>query len=268
MKNIILVFIFLNTILQAYTFHAIKSKEMNGEQRVALVIGNNDYMKLPHLKNPLNDARLIRDTLKKRGFNIIYKENAKKKDMKKLVKKFAHQIRKGGMGICYFAGHSVNVDGKIYLVGIDSLLDNKSYVEHETILLNNIIKKMRNAHNRLNIIILDTSRNTITSNTFENNPFDRGVSGGLLSVANTKGIYIAYATASSELIRDGKRGSNGILTKSLVQNLKKKSITIKEVFENTKRDVYNYTNTKQNHSTYNQIMKDFFFILPANRQKK
>ena len=202
------------------------------------------------------------EILKKNGFTVIYKENAKIKDMKKLLKKFAHKISKGGIGFYYFAGYSVNVDGKNYLVGIDALLDNKEYIEHEAIPLNNIIKKMRNAGNRLNIIISDTCRNTISLNTFGHNHFGRGVGRGLTSISNTEDIFLAYSTATGEIVRDGEKGSNGILTKYFVQNLKKEGATIKEIFNKTRADVYEHTNSKKNVSAYNQIMKDFFFILP------
>jgi hypothetical protein len=41
------------------------------EKRVALVIGNSDYSHVPKLANSANDARLIADTLKSAGFNLI-----------------------------------------------------------------------------------------------------------------------------------------------------------------------------------------------------
>ena len=262
MKNIIIA-IFLSITLQAYAIKAITTQNVKRTQRVALVIGNSSYTALEELKSALNDARLMRDTLKKRNFKIIYKENASKTELKKLLKKFAHKISKGGIGIFYFAGHSVNVDGKIYLVGADSILDNKDYIEHETILLNNIIKKMRNADNRHNIILLDTCRNIIVSKSY-NNPFGRGVSGGLLSLSNTRGIFLAYTTADGKTARTGG-GLHGILTSYFVQNIKKKGVTIKEAFENTKIDVHEHTNYKQNSTVYNKIKGDIFFIIPSNK---
>lgn len=259
MKNIIIA-IFLGVTLQAYAIKATTTQHAKSTQRVALVIGNSSYTSLKELKSALNDARLMRDTLKKRDFKVIYKENASKIDLKQLLKKFAHKITKGGIGIFYFAGHSVNVDGKIYLVGKDSTLDNKDYIEHETILLNNIIKKMRNADNRHNIILLDTCRNTIVSKSY-NNPFSRGVSGGLLSLSNTRGIFLAYTTADGKTARTGG-GSHGILTSYFVQNIKKEGITIKEAFENTKRDVHEHTNYKGDSTIYNKIKGNIFFIIP------
>jgi len=265
LKNIIIIFLYFSVTLQAGVIHVIKNNDASEEQRVALVIGNDDYANLAHLKNPVNDARLMRDLLEKRGFSVIYKENANKKDMRKLLKTFAHKISKGGIGFYYFAGHSVNVNGKINLVGVDSSIDNRSHIEREVVVLNNIIKKMRNAHNRLNIIVLDTCRNVIKSN---DHHYGRGVNGGLTTISNTRGIFLASATADGEADRDDKSGSYGLLTKHLVLNFNKKGATLREIFENTRSEVYEHTNSRTPQSIYNQIKGDYLFIIPSEREKK
>jgi uncharacterized caspase-like protein len=38
--------------------------------RVALVIGNGAYRNVPQLNNPVNDAKIISDTLKADGFEV------------------------------------------------------------------------------------------------------------------------------------------------------------------------------------------------------
>ena len=267
MKNIIIFFLLFNITLHANNFRDIVKKEKT-EQRVALIIGNNDYSSLPHLKNPLNDARLIRDTFKKKGFTILYKENANIREMKKLLRKFAYKIKEGGMGFYYFSGQSVNVDGKNYQVGIDASLDNKVYISHEAIALNSIIKKMRSAGNRLNVIISDTCRNSIAITSYGNHHFDRGVGRGLNPLSNTEGIFIAFTTAADEMARDGKKSSNGILTKYFVKNITEGNANVREVFANIEKDVYAHTDAKKNSVAYNQIMNDYFFILPPLKQKK
>lgn len=262
MKNIIIFFLlFFNYALEAYsTQNVIKQEKV--KQNVALIIGNSDYASLPHLKNPLNDARLMQKIFKKKGFKVLYKENATIKDMKKLLRKFTHKIHNAGISLYYFAGHSANVDGKNYMLGTDALLDNKNYIRHEAIPLNTIIKKMNSAHNQLNILISDTCRNTVKANPFDNNHFGRGVGSGLLSLANTRGIYIAYSTASSEMKRDGINASNGILTHYFAKNLQTEGLTINNIFTNTKKDVYFDTNTSKYSNVRNKINQDFFFILP------
>ncbi len=261
MKNLIIIFIFLSITLAASNRNKLIQEDTSA-QRTALIIGNNKYFHLKELKNPLNDARLIKKTLQESGFRIFYKENATIKDMKKLLRKFTHKIAKGGVGFVYFAGHSANVDGKNYLVATDALLDNQDYISHEAISLNNIIKKMRSSHNKMNILVSDTCRNTVKVNPFHNNHFGRGVGKGLLGLANTEGIYIAYTTASGESVRDGGTGTHGILTKYLVQNLTQNGLSIEDIFQKTKADVYQHTHTKKNFATYNKYKKDFFFVLP------
>ncbi|MEA2099218.1 MAG: caspase family protein, partial [Campylobacterota bacterium] len=110
MKKILLVLVFIVITLNAD--RGLMLKKMQTEQRVALVIGNNNYNNLSNLKNPVNDARLMRSVLKKRGFDVTYKENATKKDMKILVKNFSYKLNRGGVGLYYFAGHGVNVEGE------------------------------------------------------------------------------------------------------------------------------------------------------------
>jgi len=168
-------------------------KEMKEEQRIALVIGNNNYTNLAKLKNPINDARSMKKELKKRGFEVLYKENASKRDMKKLIKSFTNKLKSGGVGLYYFAGHGINVEGNNYLVSVDSSMDTKEDVEYESYALNRITKKMQNAHNRLNIVILDACRN---------DPFSRGGGGGLAPIGDARGMFVAYATQAGNVAAD------------------------------------------------------------------
>jgi len=69
---------FLTEIVSAEE-RAIERRKNTEQRRVALVIGNADYKDAP-LRNPVNDARDIADTLKQIGFEIIHKENAGRKE--------------------------------------------------------------------------------------------------------------------------------------------------------------------------------------------
>jgi len=228
-------------------------KEMREEQRVALVIGNNNYQNLSVLKNPINDARSIKNELQKRGFEVLYKENATKRDMQKLIKSFTNKLTSGGVGLYYFAGHGINVEGQNYLVSIDSNMDSKEDVEYESYALNRITKKIQNAHNRLNIVILDACRN---------DPFSRGGSGGLAPIGDAKGIFVAYATQAGNVASDGGSG-HGVFTKHLIQYMSEEGAPIEKVFKNVRRSVQNDTSGKQSPGVYNQIVGEFYFTLPV-----
>ena len=80
-------------------------------ERLALVIGNSAYQTAP-LKNPLNDAEDMAATLRNLGFKVILKKNADQRTMEDTIRYFGKQLRNGGVGLFYFAGHGVQVEGR------------------------------------------------------------------------------------------------------------------------------------------------------------
>ncbi|SFV54519.1 hypothetical protein MNB_SV-14-123 [hydrothermal vent metagenome] len=231
------------------------STKMKNEQRVALIIGNNDYQgALPKLRNPINDARAIKNILKTRGFDIIYREDASKKSMRTALNQFSKKIKHGGVGFFYFSGHGLEVDGQNYLIPVDAEIDEKSDTQDEAIALRKITKRMQNAKNRLNIVVLDACRN---------DPFSRSVGTGGLAKSEPIGLFVSYSTGAGSVASDGKSGGNGLFTESLIRNMQKE-LDLRDVFQKTREEVYDASNHKQFPAIYNQVVKGkFFFTLPT-----
>ena len=169
-------------------------QRMKIEQRVALVIGNNIYDsdRLNKLKNPINDARAMKKKLKTLGFKVYYGEDMTIKQMRKKLRSFGSELKKGGVGLFFFAGHGVESRGENYLIGKDSNLLEEDEIEDESLELSRVINKMKHSGNRLNIVLLDACRN---------DPFSRSSGGGLAKVDNARGMFIAYATSPGEVKR-------------------------------------------------------------------
>jgi len=248
-----IIFLLLSTLLQAEIGYQLK--QMQDEQRVALLIGNNNYLNIPKLEDSINNIRELKNVLQNRGFDVIYKENASKDEMKKLLNIFSQKLEGGGVGLYYFSGHDASIDSNNFLVGVDSLMDNIDEVEYETLELKNIINKMQNAKNRLNIIILDACRK---------NPFSNTKNGGIFPITNASGILTAYSTEAGKSASDG---TLSIFTKNLIKNIKNKHSDLDKVFKNTRADVYDATNGKQIPVIYNQTIGDLYFTLPNNIYK-
>lgn len=85
------------------------------ERRVALVIGNGAY-KTGSLKNPINDARDVAGVLRRIGFTVTHLENVDRAQMQNGVSDFSNLLRPDEVGLFYFAGAAVQVDGKSYLM--------------------------------------------------------------------------------------------------------------------------------------------------------
>ncbi len=113
MKKYYLLFFILTITLivpsQLFSSRALTKKHLSSESKLALVIGNRRYKESP-LKNPANDMARV---LKRLGFTVIHKSNAGQKSMKKAIKAFGDFLRKkGGVGLFYYAGHGIQVNGR------------------------------------------------------------------------------------------------------------------------------------------------------------
>jgi uncharacterized caspase-like protein len=78
-------------------------------------IGNASYQDNP-LKNSINDAEAMANALKDVGFDVILLENADLKQIENAIDTFHHQLKAGGVGLFYYAGHGTQVDGENYLI--------------------------------------------------------------------------------------------------------------------------------------------------------
>ena len=96
--------------------------------RTALVIGNARYTSAP-LRNPVNDARAISSTLRELGFEVTLLEDAGQKKMKRAIDRFGRALREGGIGLFYFSGHGMQVEGRNYLIPVDAQVDAEEDVE-------------------------------------------------------------------------------------------------------------------------------------------
>jgi len=178
------------------------------ERRTALVIGNGSYKSAP-LRNPVNDAKDITSALRKLGFTVIHKQNATQKEMETSIRKFGERLRKGGVGLFYYAGHGLQVNGINYIIPLDAEMREETDVKYEAVDARRVLDAMYNAGNDLNIVILDACRD---------NPLARGFrsgSSGLARMDAPKGTIVAYSTSPGKLALDG-RGRNSPYTAALV----------------------------------------------------
>lgn len=229
--------------------------QMKSERRVALVIGNAGYASNP-LRNPVNDARLIASTLKALGFEVIEKHDLDQKEMKRAIQEFGKQLAGGGVGLFYYAGHGMQVNGKNFLIPVGAAIETEEDVEIEAVDVDAVLARMDGARNRLNLVILDACRD---------NPFARSwrSSGGkgLAFSSAPAGTLIAYATAPGSVAADGT-GNNGAFTGALAQHMVRKGLSVEAVFKAVRGDVMDGTSGKQTPWESSSLQGEFYFTLP------
>ncbi|MBU1230421.1 MAG: SUMF1/EgtB/PvdO family nonheme iron enzyme [Proteobacteria bacterium] len=224
------------------------------ERRVALVIGNGAYKTAP-LKNPANDARDMAAALKSVGFEVIERENASLRQMNEAIDQFWGSLKKGGVGLFFFAGHGLQVSGENYLVPVDARVAMEQDVQYECVNAGKVLGRMENAGNGLNIVILDACRNNPFARSF------RGESRGLAKMDAPTGSLVAFATAPGDVAADGA-GKNGLYTSHLLRVLRTPGLKIEDVLKQVRIGVASDSakmGKRQTPWESSSLMGDFYF---------
>src|SRR5690606_23851279 len=122
--------------------------------RVALLIGNGEYRYSP-LKNPINDARLMKTSLEQVGFEVRLLENASAKEMVRAIRDFGDQLAQSKTGLFYYSGHAVQYDNSNFLIPVSVGDLDEASIEYDTVDVNRVLKTMEVAGSPTNIVILD-----------------------------------------------------------------------------------------------------------------
>ncbi|MFT5914669.1 MAG: hypothetical protein ACJAWV_003265 [Flammeovirgaceae bacterium] len=226
-----------------------------GEKRLALVIGNGTYSNAGTLKNPTNDARSMKIALEKLGFKVLKYENCSQTTMKKAIDDFGRQLVGYDVGLFFYAGHGLQVDGSNYLVPTDAVIQNEDEVEYDCVRADRIMAKMEGAETKTNLVVLDACRN---------NPFERswnrsGGGKGLAFMNAPVGSLIAYATSPGNTASDGS-GSNGLYTESLLSELDKPNVNIMEMFQKVRGKVIEKSGGSQVPWESTSLRGNFYFM--------
>jgi hypothetical protein len=212
---------------------------MAAEQRIALVIGNSAYDS-GTLANPVNDARLLRDTLQLDGFKVIYRENADRREMLDGLRELNDKLTAAGadgVGMFYFSGHGVqSKDGHNFLLPVKNSIRSQADLFPEAIDADWALKQMEEAGNLLDILVLDACRNNPLPAT------TRSMGKGLATMSGPPHSVLAFATDSGNVAYDGKTGSpNSPYAEALARYLRQPGLEMQAMFSEVARSVYEST---------------------------
>ena len=220
--------------------------------RIALVIGNSDYAQKP-LASPVQDAQTVAEQLGKLGFYVIVQENTSALALQQSLHEFSSLLQATkGVGLFYYAGHGVQVNGTNYLIPVDIDLRQAPDVLHRSLSLNQVLDQLGQAANPANIVIIDACRD---------NPFSEHSGLAPLSYANTPGdTFIAFATAPGNVAIDGD--DNGLFTQHLLAHLDTPNLPIEQLFKQVRQGVMQDSKGQQIPWEHSSLTGDFYFNPP------
>lgn len=223
-----------STVSESRYVSWVESDAISNQKRVALVIGNSAYKNVNRLPNAANDATLMSSVLQGLGFETMVYTDIERDQMKEAVYDFGDKLRETkAVGLFFYAGHGIQVDGVNYLVPISAKLARREEVEDVCFSIDKVLGQLAYAENDLNIIILDACRDDPFAATSRAIKGD----GGLAQINAPKGTFIAYSTAPGKTAADGT-GTNGLYTEQLAKAMKTPGKKIEDVFKQVRNEVF------------------------------
>ena len=214
------------------------------DNRVALVIGNGAYARVPHLTNPAHDAEDVAAALKRSGFETILATDLDKNGMDEAIIKFARAAHTADVAIFYYTGHALQFGGTNYLVPVDARLTDEADLRR-MVRVDDVIADMQPAKN-LRILVLDSCRDNPLAEQLKRSigsTRSASVGRGLAKIDSPEGMIIAYATQPGRTADDGD-GRNSPYTTAFLKNVESKE-EIGTIFRRISSDVYQATHQAQ-----------------------
>jgi carboxyl-terminal processing protease len=228
-------------------------------ERVAMVIGNESYARLP-LRNPVNDARAVASALRAVGFTVMLRENAGYGVMVDSMREFLDRSSDAEVRLVYFAGHGAQFDGKNYLIPVDATLQQDRELTTKAANATELAAKLAQNKSGVNIMILDACREAPFPLVSTRNPLrTRAVQPGLAGANAPQGTLIAFSTGPGGIAMDGPAGANSAYTRHLVTHLAEPGLPVEQLFKRIRIGVARDTQQKQIPWETSSLMGDFCF---------
>jgi hypothetical protein len=215
------------------------------EKRVALVIGNSDYKHAGTLTNPRNDAEDFAAALKALGIEVIKGLDLDKRGMEQEVRKFSTALTAADVGIFFYAGHGLQVNGNNYLVPVDAELLTADALEFEMVRADLVQRLMENSA-KTNILFLDACRNNPLSRNLARALGTRSaaIGRGLAPAESGVGTLISFSTQPGNVASDGT-GRNSPYSGPLVKRIGRPGQDVLTVLTDVRNEVLAATGDKQ-----------------------
>jgi hypothetical protein len=239
-----------------------------GQRRVALVIGNSNYLSATALANPKNDAASVTQHLRDLGFSVTLLLDLDKAAFEEGLRQFAGSLEGAEAAVFFYAGHGLQVDGRNYMVPIDADVSNEADLPFQLVAVDIALQRL--ASQRItNIVILDACRNNPLSKKLAKALRKRSeaVGQGLAGVYANVGSLISFSTQPGNVALDGD-GPNSPFTEALVQHIATPNVDVLSMMRDVRRDVVARTKDRQVPWDNSSLVDEFFFNKSVLTQAK
>jgi hypothetical protein len=241
------------------------------ERRVALVIGNGAYQKVPALPNPPRDASDVAGALQQLGFSVTRLIDGDLAQMNKALADFAAAAAKADTAIVFYAGHGIEADGQNWLIPVDAEIVSDTYASKRAISLHQV-QMLVEKTGGLGLVILDACRDNpfamkvaaeapATAPGGTSQTTSRSISHGLAPTNPTGNVLIAFSAKDGTVAEDGT-GRNSPFTTALLHHLNQPGLEVTFLFRIVRDEVMKATGGAQQPFVYGSLSKEAIYLKP------
>jgi tetratricopeptide (TPR) repeat protein len=231
-----------------------------GSKRIALVIGNGAYTAASQLGNPTRDADAIAEKLKALDFTVTLLRDATEHALVQAIVKFKDDLTACHVGLIFYAGHGVQIDGENYVLPVDCNPGTMPELRQSSVSLTTILEPLEES-GKVGIIILDCCRD----NPFRGRSLSRSLRRGFANLGAPAGTFIAFSTQPGATASDGDEGNHSPFAASLIQHISADDQDIGQMMRVVRKEVNEKTEGRQLPWDQSSLMVDFFAFRQTDR---
>lgn len=237
----------IKKLFSIFVIAGLLSSAFSQEAKNALLIANGDYSEIKSLSQPVPEGEELKAALESIGFSVMFVKNANRDEMFDSLLEFKNKTKNaGGIAFFHYGGHAVQIDGKNYLIPVNSKIDDEGQIRYRCVELDEVMDSMTG---EANVVVLDSCRN----DPFPNGKHRGGDTRGLAAVSRKpKNSIIVYSAEAGETALDG------VYTPALTKRITEKGKSIEEVLKEVRNDVLRATAGQQLPGEYRQLVSDVY----------
>ena len=230
--------------------------------RVALVVGNSSYSRVPRLDNPRNDATDISEALGRIGFDVELVMDLDHTAMRQSLEAFQRRSVDAEIALIYYAGHGIEVGKQNYLIPVDAKLESDRAVRFEAISLDDMVFAAEGA-SQLSVVIVDACRDNPFRNRMVRRDPTRSLGRGLAEIEPSRNAIVAYAARGGSVALDGN-GRNSPYAEALLEALAQPGLEVGLMFRMIRDRVLEKTDQRQEPWMYGSLSQDLVYLNPRD----
>jgi TPR repeat protein len=187
--------------------------------RVAIVIGNQDYLVVEDLPNAARDAADMTLLLQRYGFEVHAGTNLDRRGFERLIRDALLNLPPGSEVVFFYAGHGIQIGARNYLLPTDAAFADVNDLPVYAITLDRVIEALA-ARGSVHVVFIDACR----ENPFPGLWLSADLAANLVETGQGFSAFpaplnslVAFSTSPGQTAQDGPEGANSPYTGALLQ---------------------------------------------------